>query len=151
MASKPAARCLRSSCLRLNAPLASAPACRQLFTGPQFLSFQSSRAASRAQILSPASRNLFRRSYADVAPLKPKKKRAGFFRWTWRFIYLSTIGGVGYLAFTIYLLRTPSEQVDPSPSKKTLIILGIPSQGLLNAFIDRCRYWLGSCISSQET
>lgn len=68
----------------------------------------------------------FRRSYADSLPPKPKR-RAGFFRWTWRLTYLSAIGGIGYLGYTIYLLRTPQEQFEPDPSKKTLVILGMVS------------------------
>lgn len=66
----------------------------------------------------------FRRSYADGPPPKPRR-RAGFFRWTWRLTYLSALGGVGYLGYTIYLLRTPQEQFEPDPSKKTLVILGM--------------------------
>ena len=66
----------------------------------------------------------FRRSYADSLPPKPRR-RAGFFRWTWRLTYLSALGGIGYLGYTIYLLRTPQEQFEPDPSKKTLVILGM--------------------------
>ncbi|MCJ1388158.1 NADH:ubiquinone oxidoreductase [Xylographa bjoerkii] len=37
---------------------------------------------------------------------------------------MSAIGGTAYLAYNIYTLRTPQEQFDPDPSKKTLVILG---------------------------
>ena len=69
-------------------------------------------------------RQTFRRSYADVAPPKPKRRIRGFFKWTWRLLYVSAIAGAGYLAYTIYLLRTPSDQYAPDPAKKTLVILG---------------------------
>lgn len=65
----------------------------------------------------------FRRAYADTLPTKVRRKR-GFFRWTWRFMYLSALGGIGWLSYSIYQLRTPSEQFEPDPSKKTLVILG---------------------------
>ena len=65
----------------------------------------------------------FHRSYADSAPVK--KRRAGFFRWTWRLTYLSALGGLGYLGYLIYDLRTPDEQYEPDPKKKTLVILGL--------------------------
>lgn len=68
----------------------------------------------------------FRRSYADNPVPKPRgKARAGFFRWTWRLMYISAIGATGYLGYHIYTLRTPQEQFEPDPSKKTLVILGI--------------------------
>lgn len=65
----------------------------------------------------------FRRAYADTLPTKVRRKR-GFFRWTWRFTYLSALGGIGWLSYSIYQLRTPNEQFEPDPSKKTLVILG---------------------------
>lgn len=66
----------------------------------------------------------FRRSYADISPPPRPRRRAGFFRWTWRLVYVSAIGGAAYLAYTIYDLRTPPEQAEPDPTKKTLVILG---------------------------
>lgn len=65
----------------------------------------------------------FRRAYADTLPTKVRRK-GGFFRWTWRFTYLSALGGIGWLSYSIYQLRTPNEQFEPDPSKKTLVILG---------------------------
>ena len=66
----------------------------------------------------------FKRSYADAIPPKPKRRIRTFFRWTWRLTYVTALGGLGYLAYIIYQLRTPSEQFAPDPSKKTLVILG---------------------------
>src|SRR5579862_1180067 len=68
----------------------------------------------------------FRRSLADAAA-PAKRKRFPFFRWAWRLTYISVIGGVGLLAFQIYELRHPSEQREPDPNKKTLVVLGRPS------------------------
>lgn len=33
--------------------------------------------------------------------------------------------GTGWLAYSIYDTRFPREQIEPDPSKKTLVILGI--------------------------
>jgi NADH:ubiquinone reductase (non-electrogenic) len=46
-------------------------------------------------------------------------------RWTWRLTYLSALAGVGYIGYGVYQDRYPEDQVDPDPSKKTLVILGI--------------------------
>lgn len=92
----------------------------------------------------------FRRSYADNAP-GTARRRAGFFRWTWRLIYLSAIGGVGYLGYAIYLLRTPHEQFEPDPSKKTLVILGMLWIWEAIEATDQVRHGLGICFSPQET
>lgn len=78
------------------------------------------RPTSSSQIIQQS----FRRSYADTPPVVKPRRRAGFFRWTWRLVYVSTIGSAAYLAYVIYDLRTPPEQVEPDPSKKTLVILG---------------------------
>ena len=64
-----------------------------------------------------------RRSYADALPPKVRR-RGGFFTWAWRLTYLSAIAGTGYLSWIIYELRTPPEQLEVDPSKKTLVILG---------------------------
>ena len=79
----------------------------------------------------------FRRSYADTKP-QPYFRRSRFvLRWVWRAVYLGAIGGVGYLGYTIYLLRTPPEQLEADPSKKNLVILGdSPSIGGRSVPID---------------
>ena len=69
-----------------------------------------------------------RRTYADAAPAptpapKPKKKFR-FLRWTWRLTLLTGAGLTGMLAYSIYELRHPIEQIEPDPSKKTLVVLG---------------------------
>ena len=66
----------------------------------------------------------FRRSYADTKPQIYFRKSRITFRWLWRVVYIGAIGGIGYLGYTIYLLRTPSEQLEADPAKKTLVILG---------------------------
>ena len=80
----------------------------------------SSRIAQSAQ---QSFRQSTRRTYADSAPVK--RKRAGFLRWTWRLTYLSALAGLGWVAYEVYLLRTPDEQISQDPKKKTLVILGI--------------------------
>ena len=67
----------------------------------------------------------FRRSYADTKPQKYFRRSRVALRWLWRVVYLGAIGGVGYVGYTIYLLRTPPEQLEPDPEKKTLVILGM--------------------------
>ncbi|EED14869.1 alternative NADH-dehydrogenase [Talaromyces stipitatus ATCC 10500] len=66
-----------------------------------------------------------RRAYAsEAAAQPPKKKRFRVLRWTWRLTWLAGLGMTGYLGYRIYLLRHPAEQIEPDPSKKTLVILG---------------------------
>ena len=79
----------------------------------------------------------FRRSYADTRPQPYFRRSRAVLRWVWRAVYLGAIGGVGYLGYTIYLLRTPPEQLVADPSKKNLVILGdSPSIGGRNVAID---------------
>lgn len=94
----------------------------------------------------------FRRSYADTKPQTYFRRSRVTLRWLWRAVYLGTIGGIGYLGYTIYLLRTPPEQLEADPTKKNLVILGIYHQlkaGLqpLTTF----RHWMGRCISPQNS
>lgn len=84
-----------------------------------------------AQIQRSALRQPFRRQYADSAapqailsPTAKPKKRWGFFRTLWRITYISLLGGLGYVAYTIYDLKHPNDQFEPDPSKKTLVVLG---------------------------
>ena len=53
------------------------------------------------------------------------KKRFRLLRWTFRLTYLSLILGIGYIGYGIYVSRSPAEQVEPDPNKKTLVVLGM--------------------------
>lgn len=67
------------------------------------------------------------RGYADGLPPPLPKKKSTFraiFRWTWRAIYISTIAGVAYAGYGIYVDKHPPDQPPPDPSKKTLVVLG---------------------------
>lgn len=90
-------------------------------------------------------RQSFRRGYADAAPPpkspppppppskspspapKPKRRLAGLFKWSYRLMLLSMVGGSAWLAYNIYDLRNPDDQAKPDPKKKTLVILGMES------------------------
>lgn len=76
-----------------------------------------------------------RRSYADAAPAPKPKKKFRFLRWTWRLTLLTGAGLTGMLAYSIYDQRNPIEQVQPDPSKKTLVVLGV----FLSACLVVCR------------
>lgn len=66
-----------------------------------------------------------RRGYAsEAAPPPPKKPRFRTLRWTWRLGYLSAIAGIVYMGYGVYQDRHPEPQVEPDPTKKTLVILG---------------------------
>lgn len=81
------------------------------------------RASPRVTLNKKALQQTFRRSYADAAPVK-KRRRFRWLRWLWRLTYLSAVGGAGYLAYGVYELRHPEEQLEQDPSKKNLVILG---------------------------
>ncbi|OAA68056.1 alternative NADH-dehydrogenase [Niveomyces insectorum RCEF 264] len=72
----------------------------------------------------------FTRGYASDAPAadeaapKPKRKRFRALRWLWRLTYLSALGGIVYIGYSIYQDRHPEPQLPPDPNKKTLVILG---------------------------
>jgi NADH:ubiquinone reductase (non-electrogenic) len=73
----------------------------------------------------------FRRSYADapkaqLSPSPKPKKRFRILRFLWRLTYLSALGFAGYVAYQIWYLRNPTEQFEPDPKKKTLVVLGTP-------------------------
>ncbi|KAM7222395.1 Pyridine nucleotide-disulfide oxidoreductase domain containing protein [Rhypophila decipiens] len=58
-----------------------------------------------------------------VTPKKPKRFRA--LKWLlWRLPLLSVVGGIVYIGYGIYEDRNPEPQVEPDPSKKTLVVLG---------------------------
>ncbi|MCJ1321386.1 NADH:ubiquinone oxidoreductase [Xylographa vitiligo] len=97
---------------------------RSYATSPRSVLLQCSRATLRSPFSNTNIQSSFRRSYADAISPVTKRRGRGFFRWTWRLTYLSAIGGTAYLAYNIYTLRTPQEQFDPDPSKKTLVVLG---------------------------
>ena len=86
------------------------------------------------QIPRQRTQQAFRRSYAEVSPetqRKVKRRSWSFLKWTWRLTYLSAIGGLAYVGYGIYQNRTPAEQVDPDPSKKTLVVLGMRTRSLV--------------------
>lgn len=83
----------------------------------------------KSGILHPAFQQSSRRAYSDaptvnLSPSPKRKQRFKVLRWTWRLTYLSAIGFVGWLSYTVWELRNPNDQFDPDPSKKTLVILG---------------------------
>lgn len=82
------------------------------------------RPSSRVNVDKSKLQQAFRRSYADVAPVK-KPKRFRFLRFLWRATYLSAIAGTGYLAYGVWELRHPDDQFEPDPTKKNLVILGM--------------------------
>jgi NADH:ubiquinone reductase (non-electrogenic) len=87
------------------------------------------RTSSASLISRPKIQLSLRRTYADapsvnLSPTPKPKKRFRFFRFLWRATYLSAIGGIVYLAYTIYDAKNPPDQLEPDPSKKTLVILG---------------------------
>ena len=80
------------------------------------------------QIPKQSLQQSFRRGYAEqkqVLTEKTKRRGRGFFRWTWRLMYLSALGGLGYTGYLIYQGRYPADQEEPDPSKKTLVVLGM--------------------------
>ena len=118
---------LRSSIGRISQTAASLirPTTRRnLTTSQRSISRNSSRALIKPIFSRTSLQQSFRRSYADALPHQAKRRGGGFFRWTWRVVYLSAIGGTAYLGYTIYALRTPRDQLEVDPSKKTLVILG---------------------------
>ncbi|KAI7014444.1 external NADH-ubiquinone oxidoreductase-like protein [Hortaea werneckii] len=66
----------------------------------------------------------FKRNYSSETPKVVKKKSFRFLRWTWRLTYLSAIGGFAWMCWGIYQNRTPEDQAEPDPNKKTLVVLG---------------------------
>lgn len=152
MASKCASRPLlgltTARVFRLDHPIA----CRRFLSSFQRPAAPSlTRASTKSMIKRSTFQQSFRRPYAEAASPKPRSRLRSFFRWTWRLTYLSAIGGLGYLIYTIYMLRTPSEQYAPDPSKKTLVILGEPYWSKTPTKLTMHRYWLGFCLLTKET
>jgi hypothetical protein len=79
-------------------------------------------------ILRQAGRR-FNSTGPEVTLTPPRPQKRGPFRsfivWSWRAIYISTIGGLLWIGYGVYDLRTPAEQEEPDPSKKTLVVLGM--------------------------
>lgn len=85
------------------------------------------RQAFRPLIQRQIVQSQFKRAYASeaAAPVaKPPKSRFRFLRYAWRGTYSLAIVGTLWLAYSIYETRFPKEQIEPDPSKKTLVILG---------------------------
>ena len=59
-----------------------------------------------------------------LSPTPKPKKRFRVLRFLWRVTYLSLIGGTVYGFYAVYQNRHPGEQMDPDPTKKTLVVLG---------------------------
>ncbi|KAF5860481.1 NADH:ubiquinone oxidoreductase, partial [Aspergillus alliaceus] len=95
---------------------------RSLSTRSQFI--RSTRPLRSSGLSQQSVQRTARRSYADAAPTPKPKKGFRFLRWTWRLTWLSALGLTGYVAYSVYALRHPIEQVRPDPNKKTLVILG---------------------------
>lgn len=108
-----------------------------------------------AQIPKRDFRQTFRRSYAEqkVVSETTKRRSWGFFRWTWRVMYISAIAGLGYTGYGIYQGKHPVEQRDPDPNKKTLVVLGACENLLyqIGSQLMKGRYWLGFRLSTQES
>jgi len=110
-----------------------------------YRSFTTARRAivpAQARLSTPYNTRVFRRSFADQVvagvplgpvvpanatsppPSPPPKKKAGWIRWTWRLTKLGAAGSLAYLIWTMYDFKHPADQVEPHPSKKTLVVLG---------------------------
>ena len=115
---------------------------RRTYISPS-ISIRSSRAIKTPPLSLAILQQSFRRSYADTISPATKRRGRGFIRWTWRLTYLSAIGGIGWLGYNIYVLRTPQEQFDPDPSKKTLVILGMFTLWYSMAEVDLAKVLVG--------
>ena len=77
------------------------------------------------QFSNSSALRLFRsRGNGAEGQVRPKK-RFRLLRWTFRLTYLSLILGIGYVGYGIYIGRSPAEQMEPDPNKKTLVVLGM--------------------------
>ena len=123
---------MASSTLAMRAAAARSPLATKL-RAPTIRAFSqsTSRVAARRPALQQAAKQqtLARqiRRASDEAP-RPKKSGPGpvrlTFRWLWRLTYLSALGYIGYVGWTVYHDRNPPPQNPPDPNKKTLVILG---------------------------
>ena len=122
MASK-AASMLRPPRLQLGKTVAALPR-RTFASSSSFRPVAVRSSIPGGKLSQPFLKQSFRRSYADATLTPPPKRRAGFFRWTLRLFYLTSIGALAWVGYEVYQLRTPDEQVAQDPEKKTLVILG---------------------------
>jgi NADH:ubiquinone reductase (non-electrogenic) len=69
-----------------------------------------------------------RRAHTETTPAlpEPPKERRRFrkLRWLWRAPLLASLAGIAYVGWGVYEERNPGPQVEPDPSKKTLVVLG---------------------------
>ncbi|EAA29772.1 hypothetical protein GE21DRAFT_4846 [Neurospora crassa] len=68
-----------------------------------------------------------RRAHTETTPLpEPPKERRRFrkLRWLWRAPLFVSLAGIAYVGWGVYEERNPGPQVEPDPSKKTLVVLG---------------------------
>jgi NADH:ubiquinone reductase (non-electrogenic) len=129
MASKAVARPLASvgAAIGFRRGFATAPR-RATSQQPLLLTKRSPTTQAQVQIPRQRIQQAFRRGYAEVSPETQrvvKKKGWRVLKWTWRLTYGGTLAGLGYLGYLIYQNRTPAEQQEPDPSKKTLVVLGM--------------------------
>ncbi|KAL7268867.1 NADH:ubiquinone oxidoreductase, partial [Rhizina undulata] len=85
------------------------------------------RQALRPSIERQAVQAAFRRNYASAPESQLGKTPRKGFRWLryiWRATWVSMMLGGSVLAYSIYKTRFPPDQIQPDPSKKTLVILG---------------------------
>ncbi|KAK3399286.1 hypothetical protein B0T20DRAFT_196662 [Sordaria brevicollis] len=62
---------------------------------------------------------------APALPEPPKERRRfRKLRWLWRAPLLASLAGIAYVGWGVYEERNPGPQVEPDPSKKTLVVLG---------------------------
>ena len=114
--------------------------------------------SKRTSLQSAALQHAFRRNYTDaptanLSPTPTPKKRFRIFRWAWRLTWVSAVGFVGWLSYTVWELRNPDDQFEPDPSKKTLVILGEPAchPKLCMLLLIIVRNWLGCGLPVEET
>lgn len=114
---------------KLAVPQTGAVLLQQCVTPRLFLQASRRTVAPRplfGSVQGPVSSQLRRNfaSEASVSPPPPKKRRFRKLRWAFRLGYLSVLGGIALVGYNVYMDRHPEPQVEPDPSKKTLVILG---------------------------
>lgn len=98
----------------------------RLVTGSRFLTGSAIRSQEQSEKdKTPSTEQKPEGSEPSSQTNNKKKGQWGFWRTTWRLTYMSFLGGVVYVGYTIYDMRHPkANQAPPDPSKKTLVILG---------------------------